>query len=113
MTALIGASTTTPSATPAAEVIRARPAGFLHDLASIAGRALRAVPRDPEAVLPGEADGGDHVVRRPGHCDGRGVLVHGQVPGPPGIVPAWVAGGEEGQRPNGLGDTHRLLLETV
>ena len=24
-----------------------------------------------------------------------------------------VAGGEEGQRPNGLGDTHRLLLETV
>jgi len=34
------------------EVIRARPAGFLHDLTSIAGRALRAVPRDPAAVLP-------------------------------------------------------------
>lgn len=32
--------------------ITARPAGFLHDLASIAGRALRAVPRDVEAVVP-------------------------------------------------------------
>src|SRR3981189_161197 len=35
-----------------AEVIRARPAGFLHDLASIAGRALRAVPRDVTVVVP-------------------------------------------------------------
>jgi ABC-2 type transport system permease protein len=34
------------------EEIRARPAGFLHDLAAIAGRALRAVPRDPAAVIP-------------------------------------------------------------
>jgi len=34
------------------EVIRARPAGFLHDLAAISGRALRAVPRDPAAVIP-------------------------------------------------------------
>jgi ABC-2 type transport system permease protein len=43
----------TPLATPAArEVIRARPAGFLHDLAAIAGRALRAVPRDPAGVTP-------------------------------------------------------------
>jgi ABC-2 type transport system permease protein len=32
--------------------VRARPAGFLHDVASIAGRALRAVPRDLEAVIP-------------------------------------------------------------
>jgi ABC-2 type transport system permease protein len=32
--------------------VRARPAGFAHDLASIAGRALRAVPRDLEAVVP-------------------------------------------------------------
>lgn len=31
---------------------RPRPAGFLHDVASIAGRALRAVPRDLEAVVP-------------------------------------------------------------
>src|SRR4051812_31110844 len=34
------------------EDVRARPAGFLHDLASVAGRALRAVPRDMEAVVP-------------------------------------------------------------
>jgi ABC-2 type transport system permease protein len=34
------------------EVVRARPAGFLHDLTSVAGRALRAVPRDVEAVIP-------------------------------------------------------------
>jgi ABC-2 type transport system permease protein len=32
--------------------IRARPAGFLHDLGSIAGRALRAVPRDIMVVIP-------------------------------------------------------------
>jgi ABC-2 type transport system permease protein len=35
-----------------AEVIRARPAGFGHDLTSIAGRALRAVPRDLAVVIP-------------------------------------------------------------
>jgi len=33
-------------------VLRARPAGFVHDVAAIAGRALRAVPRDLEAVIP-------------------------------------------------------------
>ncbi len=48
MTAL--AETITPTA--ASEAIRARPAGFLHDLTSIASRALRAVPRDPAAVAP-------------------------------------------------------------
>jgi ABC-2 type transport system permease protein len=37
---------------PAGPVIRARPAGFLHDLTSIAGRALRAVPRDLAVVMP-------------------------------------------------------------
>jgi ABC-2 type transport system permease protein len=37
---------------PAPAVLRARPAGFVHDTASIAGRALRAVPRDLEAVIP-------------------------------------------------------------
>lgn len=31
---------------------RARPAGFVHDVASVAGRALRAVPRDVEGVVP-------------------------------------------------------------
>jgi ABC-2 type transport system permease protein len=34
------------------DVPEPRPAGFLADLASIAGRALRAVPRDAEAVVP-------------------------------------------------------------
>ena len=33
-------------------VTEGRPAGFGRDLAAIAGRALRAVPRDPAAVLP-------------------------------------------------------------
>lgn len=33
-------------------VLRARPAGFVRDTATIAGRALRAVPRDLEAVFP-------------------------------------------------------------
>ncbi len=40
-------------ARPAAgEMSLARPAGVLHDLIAIAGRALRAVPRDPAAVMP-------------------------------------------------------------
>jgi ABC-2 type transport system permease protein len=34
------------------DVVHARPAGFLHDLTTIASRALRAVPRDPAAVVP-------------------------------------------------------------
>ncbi|HEV3227238.1 MAG TPA: ABC transporter permease [Acidimicrobiales bacterium] len=33
-------------------VLRARPAGFARDVSSIAGRALRAVPRDLEGVFP-------------------------------------------------------------
>lgn len=37
---------------PSPEMIGARPAGFFHDLASIAGRALRAVPRDLAVVMP-------------------------------------------------------------
>jgi ABC-2 type transport system permease protein len=42
---------TTPlSSAPA--VARARPAGFVHDVRAIAGRALRAVPRDLEAIVP-------------------------------------------------------------
>jgi ABC-2 type transport system permease protein len=34
------------------QVLRARPAGFRRDVSSIAGRALRAVPRDLETVFP-------------------------------------------------------------
>jgi ABC-2 type transport system permease protein len=38
--------------TTSSDVLRARPAGFLHDTSAIAGRALRAVPRDLEVVFP-------------------------------------------------------------
>jgi ABC-2 type transport system permease protein len=38
--------------TNSSNALRARPAGFVHDVSSIAGRALRAVPRDIEAVTP-------------------------------------------------------------
>jgi ABC-2 type transport system permease protein len=41
---------TTPGTSTAA--ILARPAGFFRDLGSVARRALRAVPREPEAVVP-------------------------------------------------------------
>jgi ABC-2 type transport system permease protein len=40
------------ASTTGANALRARPAGFLHDVSAIAGRALRAVPRDVEAVMP-------------------------------------------------------------
>ena len=50
-------TTTTPETLAAAEIsttpeIRARPTGFVHDVATMAGRALRAVPRDLEGVVP-------------------------------------------------------------
>ncbi len=38
--------------TTAGDALRARPAGFVHDVGAIAGRALRGVPRDLEAVTP-------------------------------------------------------------
>ena len=38
--------------TTSSDALRARPAGFVHDVSAIAGRALRAVPRDLEAVFP-------------------------------------------------------------
>ncbi len=47
----IAAETVSPTA-GAGEVLRPRPAGFASDLAAIAGRALRAVPRELEGVLP-------------------------------------------------------------
>jgi ABC-2 type transport system permease protein len=40
------------ASTTTADALRARPAGFVHDVATIAGRALRGVPRDLEAVTP-------------------------------------------------------------
>lgn len=32
--------------------IRARQVGFLHDLITVAGRALRSIPREPEMIVP-------------------------------------------------------------
>jgi ABC-2 type transport system permease protein len=40
------------ASTDATNALRARPAGLVHDVSAIAGRALRAVPRDLEAVTP-------------------------------------------------------------
>jgi ABC-2 type transport system permease protein len=48
----VTAVTDTSAAPAASPAIHGRPAGFGHDLTSIAGRALRAVPRDPAAVMP-------------------------------------------------------------
>lgn len=48
----------TAPATPAAtgtltrSNVRARPSGFFKDLITIAGRAIRAIPREPETLLP-------------------------------------------------------------
>ena len=35
-----------------ASTIRARKAGFVRDVISVAGRALRSLPREPEALVP-------------------------------------------------------------
>ena len=32
--------------------VRARPSGFFGDLFTIAGRALRSIPREPESFIP-------------------------------------------------------------
>ncbi len=48
----VTAVTSIASAPLSSTALRARPAGFLHDTASVAGRALRAVPRDLAAVIP-------------------------------------------------------------
>src|SRR5438270_868255 len=36
----------------APSTVRARHAGFLSDLRAVAGRAVREIPREPEAVIP-------------------------------------------------------------
>jgi ABC-2 type transport system permease protein len=49
-------TTATPAAAPTAPApdddIRGREAGFLRDLVTVAGRALRQIPRDPESIIP-------------------------------------------------------------
>jgi ABC-2 type transport system permease protein len=52
MTTLTSPTTTVAAASAAATTIRARRSGLLHDIGTIAGRALRAVPRDLEVVIP-------------------------------------------------------------
>jgi len=50
---MLSTLTTTAPATPIERSpVRARPAGFVADVLAIAGRALRAVPRDLESVTP-------------------------------------------------------------
>jgi len=48
----VSAITTIVAAPSSRDAVRARPAGFLHDLTAIAGRATRAVPRDLAGVIP-------------------------------------------------------------
>jgi len=48
----VSAITTIVAAPSSRDAVRARPAGFLHDLTAIAGRATRAVPRDLTGVIP-------------------------------------------------------------
>ena len=43
---------TTTSTTALRSDIRAKPSGFFSDLFTIAGRALRSIPREPEAFIP-------------------------------------------------------------
>ena len=43
---------TTPTVVERDDAIQPRPAGIVHDLGAIAGRALRAVPRDVETIVP-------------------------------------------------------------
>jgi len=37
---------------PARTAVAARPSGFLRDVMTVAGRAVRSLPREPEAVIP-------------------------------------------------------------
>ena len=45
-------TTSAPAPTTALTRVRARPAGFLVDVASVARRAIRQIPREPESVVP-------------------------------------------------------------
>jgi len=49
---MIAALTTAPAAVIQPSDIRPRQAGVVRDVAAVAGRALRAIPRDPTAVIP-------------------------------------------------------------
>ena len=42
----------TTTTRPAHSTVTARPSGFVRDLLTVAGRALRSIPREPETVMP-------------------------------------------------------------
>jgi ABC-2 type transport system permease protein len=46
------AATTATQAAASPQTVHARPAGFVADLLSVAGRAVRQIPREPESVIP-------------------------------------------------------------
>jgi ABC-2 type transport system permease protein len=48
----MSAAVTTPDATVGVSEIRAHKAGFVADLVSVAGRAMRRLPREPETIVP-------------------------------------------------------------
>jgi len=50
----MSAETTAPTAATASSrtAVSARPSGFLRDVLTVAGRAVRSLPREPEAVIP-------------------------------------------------------------
>ena len=43
---------TTPTGSIARSDLRAKPSGFIRDLLTVAGRAVRAIPREPESFVP-------------------------------------------------------------
>jgi len=45
-------TTTTPTGSIDRSTVRAKPSGFFKDMFTIAGRALRAIPREPESFIP-------------------------------------------------------------
>jgi ABC-2 type transport system permease protein len=52
MTTTTATTTGRAAATTRASTVRARPSGVGHDVLTIAGRAIRAVPRDAEVIIP-------------------------------------------------------------
>jgi hypothetical protein len=65
-----------------------------------AGVVPGALGGDPRAAVPGETDRVYDVLGRSGYRDRRGLLVHGQVPGLPGVFPAGIGASEDGCRPS-------------
>ena len=62
------------------------------------GVVAGALRGDPQPVRAGETDDLGDVLRAGGQRNRRGMLVHGQVPGPAGLIPAGVAGRNESRR---------------